>query len=60
MGLEYFETIETGAKFIGERIGKKLPSDFAEIENAIEDYMEEHDNSDESWMSFHRFEVFDD
>ena len=59
-GLEYFETIEKAAEFIGERIGKELPSDFAEIENAIDVYMEEHDNSDESWMSFHKFEVIDD
>lgn len=58
-GLEYFETIDEAAKYIGETIGKELPSDFAKIENAIDDYMEEHDNSDESWMSFHRFEVLD-
>lgn len=59
-GLEYFETVEEAAKYIGERIGKELKPDFAEIENAIDDYMEENDNSDESWMSFHRFEVLDD
>ncbi len=59
-GLEYFETIEEAAKYIGEIIGKDLKSDFAEIEQAIDDYMEEHDNSDESWMSFHKFEVVDD
>ena len=59
-GLEYFETIEEAAKYIGEIIGKALKPDYAEIENAIDDYMEEHDNSDESWMSFHRFEVVDD
>ena len=59
-GLEYFETIEEAAKYIGERIGKELTPDFAKIESAIDDYMEEHDNSDESWMSFHRFEVLDD
>ena len=59
-GLEYFETIEEAAKYIGEIIGKDLKLDFAVIENAIDDYMEEHDNSDESWMSFHRFEVVDD
>lgn len=58
-GLEYFETIEEAAKYIGEIIGKDLKSDFAEIEQAIDDYMEGHDNSDESWMSFHRFEVVD-
>ena len=57
--LEYFETIEEAAEYIGERIGKELKPDFAEIENAIDNYMEEHDNSDESWMSFHRFEVVD-
>ena len=59
-GLEYFETIEEAAEFIGERIGKELLLDFAKIESAIDDYMEEHDNSDESWMSFHRFEVVDE
>ena len=59
-GLEYFETIEEAAKYIEERIGKELKPDFAEIEKEIDDYMEEHDSSDESWMSFHRFEVIDD
>ena len=59
-GLEYFETIEEAAKYIRETIGKELTPDFAKIENAIDDYMEEHNNSDESWMSFHRFEVIDD
>ena len=59
-GLEYFETIEEAAEYIGETIGKEVPPDFAKIENAIDDYMEEHDNSDESWMSFHKFEVYDD
>ncbi len=59
-GLEYFETIEEAAKYIGEIIGKELPPDFTKIGNAIDDYMEEHDNSDESWMSSHRFEVVDD
>lgn len=59
-GLEYFETIEEAAEYIGERIGKELKPDFTEIEKEIDDYMEEHGNSDESWMSFHRFEVVDD
>ena len=59
-GLEYFETIEEAAEYIGERIGKELLLDFAKIESAIDDYMEEHDNSDESWMSFHRFDVLND
>ena len=59
-GLEYFETIEEAAKYVGERIGKELKSDFTEIEKEIDDYMEEHDNSDEYWMSFHKFEVVED
>lgn len=59
-GLEYFETIGEAAEYIGEIIGKDLKPDFAEIEKEIDDYKEEHDNSDESWMSFHRFEVIDD
>lgn len=58
-GLEYFETIETAAKFIGEKIGKQLQPDFREIERAIDDYLEEHDD-DESWMSFHQYDVTDD
>ena len=59
-GLEYFETIKEAAEYIGKIIGKDLNPDIGEIENAIDDYMEEHDNSDESWMSFHKFEVADD
>ena len=59
-GIEYFETIEEAAEYIGEIIEKKLKPDIKEIENAIDDYMEEHDNSDESWMSFHEFEVLED
>lgn len=60
MAWSIFETIDEAAKYIGETIGKELKPDFAEIESAIDDYMEEHDNSDESWMSFHKFEVVDD
>lgn len=58
-GLEYFETIEAAADFISERIGKTLKPDYAEIEKEIDDYLEEHDD-DESWMSFHKFDVLDD
>lgn len=59
-GLEYFETLEEAAKYIRKIIGNDLKPDIREIENAIDGYMEEHDNSDESWMSFHQFEVVDD
>ena len=59
-GLEYFETIEEAAEYIGEIIGKELKSDFAEIENAIDNYMEEHNNDEKCWMSLHKFDVVDD
>lgn len=59
-GLEYFETIEEAAKFIGARIGKEPKPDFTEIENAIDNYLEEHDDEEEAWMSFHQFEVLED
>lgn len=59
-GLEYFETIEAAAEFIGERIGKTLKPDFAEIEKEIDDYLEEHDDDEECWMSFHKFEMLND
>jgi hypothetical protein len=58
--LEYFETIEEAAEYIGEIIGKELKSDFAEIENAIDNYMEEHNNDEKCWMSLHKFDVVDD
>lgn len=59
-GCEYFETIEEAAKYISEKIGKELKPDYDEIEQAIEDYMDEHGYSDEHWMSFNQFEVLDD
>jgi len=59
-GLEYFETIEEAAEFIGEKIGKQLQPDFREIEQAVDDYLEEHDDDEECWMSFHKFDVLDD
>ena len=59
-GLEYFETLEEVAKYVGDIIKKDIPQNYADIESAIEDYMEEHDNDDEHWMSFHKYEVLDD
>jgi len=59
-GLEYFETIDEAAKYIGETIGKDLKPDIGEIENAIDDYMEEHDNDEVFWMSLHKFGVVND
>ena len=54
------ETLEDVAEYVGDIIKKDLPPNYADIESAIEDYMEEHDNDDEHWMSFHKFEVLND
>lgn len=59
-GIECFETLEDVAEYVGDIIKKDLPPNYADIESAIEDYMEEHDNDDEHWMSFHEYEVLDD
>lgn len=59
-GMEYFRTLEDAAEYIGATIEKEIPPNYSDIESAIEDYMDEHDNDDEHWMSFHAYEVFDD
>lgn len=58
-GIDYFRTLEDAAVYIGNIIEKKLKPDFTEIEEAIDEYMEEHED-EEDWMSFHQFEVLDD
>ena len=58
-GLEFFETIEEVASYLSG-IKKDLKPDFAEIEQAIDDYMEEHNNDEKYWMSLHKFDVVDD
>lgn len=58
-GIEYFETIEEVASYLSD-IKKDLKPDFAEIEQAIDDYMEEHNNEEKYWMSLHKFDVVDD
>ena len=57
--IEYFTTIEAASKYISNIIGKDLKPDFGEIETAIDDYLEEHED-EEDWMSFHQFEVLYD
>lgn len=59
-GMEYFTTLEDAAEYIGNIIEEEVPPNYADIESAIEDYMDEHDNEDEYWMSFHQYEVLDD
>ena len=59
-GMEHFTTLEDAAEYIGNIIEKEVPPVYADIESAIEDYMDEHDNDDEHWMSFHQYDVLDD
>ena len=59
-GMEYFRTLEDAAEYIGATIEKEIPPSYSDIESAIEDYMDEHDNADEHLMSFHAYEVLND
>lgn len=59
-GIEYFRTLEDAAEYIGATIEEEIPPSYSDIESAIEDYMDEHDNDDEYWMSFHKFDILDD
>ncbi len=59
-GIEYFTTIEAAAEYIGKLIEKEVLPNYTDIEGAIEEYMDEHDNDAEHWMSFHKFEVVED
>lgn len=59
-GIEYFRTLEDAAEYIGATIEEEIPPSYSDIESAIEDYMDEHDNDDEYWMSFHAYQVLDD
>ena len=55
---EYFETIEQVAEFVYEIVGKSINPTEKEVDQALEDYMEEHEDED-LYFSFHKFEVVD-
>ena len=56
---EYFETIEQVAKFVSEIVGKNVTPTEKDVNQALEDYMEEHED-DDMYFSFHKFEIVED
>ena len=58
--IEYFETLETAAKYVSEKIGKQLEPDVKVIQDACDEYYEGHDEDENFFMSFHEFKVLDD
>lgn len=59
-GGEYFDTLDDAARFVSDRVGMPVEPTVESIEEEIENYQEDNDYSDESWMSFHVFKVVDD
>lgn len=57
---EYFETIEDAAKYVSEIVGHKVEAGVNAVSQALDDYIEEHeeDNPD-LFYSFHEFAVID-
>lgn len=58
--IEYFETLETAAKYASERIGKQVKPDVKVIQDACDEYYEGHDEDENFFMSFHEFKILDD
>ena len=57
---EYFETIEGAAKYVSEIVGHEVEASVNAVSQALDDYIEEHeeDNPD-LFYSFHEFTVID-
>lgn len=57
---EYFETLAEAAKYVKEIVGHEVEATFKAIEDALNAYMEEHEDDDDCYFYFHEFEVVDD
>ena len=57
---EYFETLEEAAKYVKEIVGHDVEATFKAIEDALNDYMEEHEDDDDCYYYFHEFSIVDD
>jgi len=55
----YFETIEEAADYVSGIVGRKVEPMVDDITEALDDYMEEHEDED-VFYSFHEFLVSDD
>ena len=58
-GGEYFENLSDACEYMTKLLGREVNT-VAEIEAGIEVYIEEHEDDDDVWMSFHEFEIVDD
>ena len=57
---EYFETLEEAAKYVKEIVGHDVEATFKAIEDALNDYMEEHEVDDDCYYYFHEFSIVND
>ena len=55
----YFEDIEEAAKCVADIVGLPVEPSVEAIDQALEDYLTEHE-SDDTWYSFHEFEEVED
>ncbi len=55
----YFETIEEAAECVSSIVGHKVDPTVKTIDEALEDYLEEHEDED-VFYSFHEFTVVED
>ena len=55
----YFETIEEAAECVSSIVGHKVDPTVKTIDEALEDYLEEHEDED-VFYSFHEFKVVQD
>lgn len=51
----YFENIEEAVKCVADIVGHPVEPNVDAIIQALDDYLEEHEN-DDTWYSFHVFE----
>ena len=58
---EYFETIEEAAKYISSIIGKYVEPDYDKLCEALDAYVEDHEEEDEDLFYYlHEFKYVDD
>ena len=56
----YFETIEEAAKYVSEIVGHKVEASVNAVSQALDDYIEEHEEENpDLFYSFHEFTVID-
>lgn len=55
----YFKTIEEAAKYVSGIVGHEVEATVKAIDEALDDYMEEHEDED-IFYSFHEFRIIED